>query len=51
MQPTFYSSRILLPVRPWFIALSLFAALLLNFLPTSAWHWMQIGRASWRETV
>ncbi len=40
MQPTFYSSRILLPVRPWFIALSLFAALLLNFLPTSAWHWM-----------
>ena len=40
MQPTFYSSRILLPVRPWFIALSLFVALLLNFLPTSAWHWM-----------
>ena len=40
MQPTFYSSRILLPVRPWFIALSLFVALLLNFLPTSAWPWM-----------
>lgn len=40
MQPTFYSSRILLPVRPWFIAFSLFAALLLNFLPTSAWPWM-----------
>ena len=40
MQPTFYSSRILLPVRPWFIALSLFIALLLNFLPTSDWPWM-----------
>jgi len=40
MQPTFYSSRILLPVRPWFIAVSLFVALLLNFLPTSAWPWM-----------
>ena len=40
MQPTFYSSRILLPVRPWFIAVSLLIALLLNFLPTSAWPWM-----------
>ena len=40
MQPTFYSSRILQPVRPWFIAISLFVALLLNFLPTSAWPWM-----------
>jgi len=40
MQPTFYSSRILQPVRPWFIVFSLFAALLLNFLPTSAWPWM-----------
>lgn len=40
MQPTFYSSRILLPVRPWFIAVSLFTALLLNFLPTSDWPWM-----------
>jgi len=40
MQPTFHSSRILLPVRPWFIAASLFAALLLNFLPTSDWPWM-----------
>lgn len=37
MQPTFSSSRILLPVRPWFIVLSLLAALLLNFLPTSNW--------------
>lgn len=40
MQPTFYSSRILLPVRPWFIAASLAGALLLDFLPTSAWPWM-----------
>lgn len=40
MQPTFYSSRILQPVRPWFIAASLAAALLLNFLPTSDWPWM-----------
>ena len=40
MQPTFYSSRILLPVRPWFIVFSVFVALLLNFLPTSAWPWM-----------
>ncbi|MDR2788351.1 MAG: rod shape-determining protein MreD [Candidatus Accumulibacter sp.] len=39
MPPTSHS-RILLPVRPWFIAASLFAALLLNFLPTSDWSWM-----------
>ncbi|MDR1708971.1 MAG: rod shape-determining protein MreD [Candidatus Accumulibacter sp.] len=37
---TFRSSRILLPVRPGFIVLSLAAALLLNFLPTSEWPWM-----------
>ena len=30
MQPTFFSSRILLPVRPWFIYLSLIVALLLS---------------------
>ena len=40
MQPTFSSSRILLPVRPWFIYFSLFVALMLNFLPTSEWYWM-----------
>lgn len=41
MQATsFSSSRILLPVRPWFIVLSLIIALLFNFLPTSAWLWM-----------
>ena len=37
MQTSYSSSRILLPVRPWFIGLSLLLALLLNFLPTSAW--------------
>ena len=40
MQPNFHSSHILLPVRPWFIATSLFVALLLNFLPTAHWPWM-----------
>lgn len=40
MQPTFSSSRILQPVRPWFIYTSLFVALMLNFLPTSDWSWM-----------
>jgi rod shape-determining protein MreD len=40
MQPTYSSSRILQPVRPWFIVLTLLAALILNFLPTSAWPWM-----------
>lgn len=40
MQPTFTSSRILLPVRPWFIVLSVIIALLLNFLPTSNWPGM-----------
>lgn len=40
MQATFSSSRILLPVRPWFIFLSLIGAVLLNFLPTSHWPGM-----------
>lgn len=40
MQPTFSSSRILLPVRPWFIVVSLVIALGLNFLPTSNWPGM-----------
>lgn len=40
MQPTFSSSRILLPVRPWFILITLLVALLLNFLPTSSWPLM-----------
>lgn len=34
------SSRILQPVRHWFVVFSLLCALMLNFLPTSAWHWM-----------
>ena len=37
MQTTFSSSRILLPVRTLFIALSLVVALLLNMLPTAWW--------------
>lgn len=40
MQPTFSSSRILLPVRPWFITLSLVGALLLNLMPTAHWAGM-----------
>lgn len=40
MQPKFSSSRILLPARPWFIALSLFVALLLNLLPAAWWPGM-----------
>lgn len=40
MQPTFSSSRILLPVRPWFIAFSFIVALLLNLLPTAYWPGM-----------
>src|ERR1035437_5972753 len=40
MQTTFSSSRILQPVRPWFVLASLLCALVLNFLPTSAWPWM-----------
>ncbi len=40
MQPTYSSSRILQPVRPWFVPFSLLVALILNYLPTSAWPWM-----------
>jgi len=51
MQPTFSSSRILLPVRPWFIVLSLFLALLLNFMPTANWpgvpDWVALFIAFW----
>ena len=51
MQPTFTSSRILLPVRPWFIGLSVIAALLLNFLPTSNWpgmpDWLALVLCFW----
>lgn len=51
MQPTFTSSRILLPVRPWFIGLSIIAALLFNFLPTSNWpgmpDWLALVLCFW----
>jgi len=51
MQPTFSSSRILLPVRPWFIIFSLLAALLLNFLPTAQWpgvpDWVALVLCFW----
>ena len=40
MQSTFSSSRILQPVRPWFIVISLLFSLIVNFLPTSTWPWM-----------
>jgi rod shape-determining protein MreD len=51
MQPTYSSSRILLPVRPWFIFFSLFVALLLNFLPTAHWpgvpDWVALVLCFW----
>lgn len=51
MQPTYSSSRILLPVRPWFIFLSLIVALLLNFLPTAHWpgvpDWVALVLCFW----
>ena len=39
------SEEILLPVRPWFIPLTLALALLANLLPASgvAWGWFTIG--------
>ncbi|MBL8416272.1 MAG: rod shape-determining protein MreD [Propionivibrio sp.] len=40
MQPTYSSSRILQPVRPWFVLISLATALVFNFFPTTAWPWM-----------
>ncbi|MBL8397562.1 MAG: rod shape-determining protein MreD [Candidatus Accumulibacter sp.] len=36
MQTSYRSSRILLPVRPWFIFATMFLAMLLNLLPTAA---------------
>lgn len=51
MQTSYSSSRILLPVRPWFIGLSLLIALLLNFLPTVAWpgvpDWLALVIVFW----
>lgn len=51
MQPTFSSSRILLPVRPWFIFFSLLGAVTLNFLPTAHWpampDWVALVLCFW----
>ncbi len=51
MQPTFTSSRILLPVRPWFITLTLVLALLLNLMPTAHWSgvpdWVALVLCFW----
>ena len=40
MQTTYSSSRILQPVRLWFILLSLIVALVLNFIPTASVLWI-----------
>ncbi len=40
MQTTYSSSRILQPVRLWFILLSLIVALILNFIPTASVLWI-----------
>ncbi len=37
MQPTFTSSRILQPVKPWFVYTTLFVGLMLNFLVPASW--------------
>ncbi len=56
MQPTYSSSRILLPARPWFVALSLLVAMLLNMLPFTSWtgmpDWLAMTLCFWamRET-
>ncbi len=51
MQASHKSSRILQPVRPWFIVLSLFLALLLNMLPTRQWpampDWVMLVLCFW----
>ena len=51
MQTSYSSSRILLPVRPWFIASTLLVALLLNFLPTANWpgvpDWVALALVFW----
>ncbi|EKE17188.1 MAG: hypothetical protein ACD_10C00575G0002 [uncultured bacterium] len=51
MQPTFSSSRILQPVRPWFIFFTLILAAGLNFLPTARWiavpDWIALVLCFW----
>jgi rod shape-determining protein MreD len=50
-QPNFTSSRILLPARSWFIALTLILALLANMLPTAYWpgipDWVALVLCFW----
>lgn len=40
MQPTFSSSRILLPAKTWFVHFSLVLGLLLNLIPTGPWSFL-----------
>lgn len=51
MQPTFTSSRILLPARRGFILFSLALALMFNFLPTAHWpgvpDWLALVLTFW----
>ncbi|MBL8486285.1 MAG: rod shape-determining protein MreD [Rhodocyclaceae bacterium] len=51
MQPTHSSRRILLPVKSWFIALSLASALLLNLVPLGRLpgvpDWVALSLAFW----
>jgi len=51
MQPTHASRRILLPVRNWFIVLTLFLALLLNLVPFGQFpgipDWVALVLAFW----
>lgn len=51
MQPTHSSRRILLPVKGWFIALTLFGALFLNLLPLGRINgvpdWVALVLAFW----
>ncbi|QEL63597.1 rod shape-determining protein MreD [Oryzomicrobium terrae] len=51
MQPTFSSSRILLPARPWFVHLTLLLAFVLNCLPSRAWpgvpDWVALVLCFW----
>jgi rod shape-determining protein MreD len=51
MKSSPHAVRILRPARPWFIALSLLVALLLNLLPTRQWlimpDWMMLTICFW----
>lgn len=51
IQPTFTSSRLLLPARPWFIFMTLLSSYAVNLFPSSAvaWlpDWLSIVLAFW----